>query len=125
MAEITAGMVKELREKTDAPMMECKKLAGGGIRRGHSSNKIHFPLQQQARINLLQHIDRADGHQKQETDCSESQCIAATLAKRRDIQLIDAEFAERIQASARHSAVRNVQVTMIGRAAPTCLHGSP
>ena len=25
MAEITAGMVKELREKTGAPMMECKK----------------------------------------------------------------------------------------------------
>ena len=25
MAEVTAGMVKELREKTDAPMMECKK----------------------------------------------------------------------------------------------------
>ena len=25
MAEITAGMVKALREKTDAPMMECKK----------------------------------------------------------------------------------------------------
>ena len=25
MAEITAGMVKELRERTDAPMMECKK----------------------------------------------------------------------------------------------------
>ncbi len=25
MAEITAGMVKVLREKTDAPMMECKK----------------------------------------------------------------------------------------------------
>lgn len=25
MAAITAGMVKELREKTDAPMMECKK----------------------------------------------------------------------------------------------------
>jgi len=25
MVEITAGMVKELREKTDAPMMECKK----------------------------------------------------------------------------------------------------
>jgi elongation factor Ts len=32
MAEITAGMVKELREKTDAPMMECKRAlaeAGG------------------------------------------------------------------------------------------------
>jgi elongation factor Ts len=25
MAEVTAAMVKELREKTDAPMMECKK----------------------------------------------------------------------------------------------------
>ncbi len=25
MADITAGMVKELREKTDAPMMECKR----------------------------------------------------------------------------------------------------
>ncbi len=25
MAEITATLVKELREKTDAPMMECKK----------------------------------------------------------------------------------------------------
>jgi len=25
MAEISAGMVRELREKTDAPMMECKK----------------------------------------------------------------------------------------------------
>jgi elongation factor Ts len=26
MAEITAGMVKELRERTDAPMMDCKKV---------------------------------------------------------------------------------------------------
>jgi len=25
MAEITASMVRDLREKTDAPMMECKK----------------------------------------------------------------------------------------------------
>jgi elongation factor Ts len=34
MAEITAGMVKELREKTDAPMMDCKKAlteAGGDL----------------------------------------------------------------------------------------------
>ncbi len=34
MAAITAGMVKELREKTDAPMMECKKAlteAGGDL----------------------------------------------------------------------------------------------
>ena len=27
MAAITAAMVKELRVKTDAPMMECKKAA--------------------------------------------------------------------------------------------------
>jgi elongation factor Ts len=36
MAEITAAMVKELREKTDAPMMECKKAlteAGGDLDR--------------------------------------------------------------------------------------------
>ncbi len=34
MAEITASMVKELREKTDAPMMECKRAlteAGGDM----------------------------------------------------------------------------------------------
>ena len=34
MAEVTAGMVKELREKTDAPMMECKRAlaeAGGDM----------------------------------------------------------------------------------------------
>ncbi len=34
MAEITAGLVKELREKTGAPMMECKKAlteAGGDL----------------------------------------------------------------------------------------------
>jgi len=34
MAEITAGMVRELREKTDAPMMGCKKAlteAGGDL----------------------------------------------------------------------------------------------
>jgi elongation factor Ts len=34
MAEVTASMVRELREKTDAPMMECKKAlteAGGDL----------------------------------------------------------------------------------------------
>jgi len=34
MAEVTAGMVKQLRDKTDAPMMECKKAlaeAGGDM----------------------------------------------------------------------------------------------
>src|SRR3989339_290972 len=37
MAEITASMVKDLREKTDAPMMDCKKAlseAGGDAAEG-------------------------------------------------------------------------------------------
>ena len=43
MAEITAGMVKALREKTDAPMMECKKAlaeAGGDMTRAEEILRI-------------------------------------------------------------------------------------
>jgi len=43
MAEITASMVKELREKTDAPMMECKKAlaeAGGDMARAEEILRI-------------------------------------------------------------------------------------
>lgn len=43
MAEITAGMVKELREKTDAPMMECKKAlteAGGDLVRAEEILRV-------------------------------------------------------------------------------------
>jgi len=43
MAEITAGMVKELREKTDAPMMECKKAlaeAGGAMDRAEEILRV-------------------------------------------------------------------------------------
>jgi len=43
MAEVTAGMVKELREKTDAPMMECKKAlaeAGGNMSRAEEILRI-------------------------------------------------------------------------------------
>ena len=43
MAEITAGMVKELREKTDAPMMECKKAlteAGGDMAKAEEILRI-------------------------------------------------------------------------------------
>lgn len=43
MAEITAGMVKELREKTDAPMMECKKAlaeAGGDMARAEEILRV-------------------------------------------------------------------------------------
>ncbi len=43
MAEITAAMVKELREKTDAPMMECKKAlteAGGDLARAEELLRV-------------------------------------------------------------------------------------
>jgi len=43
MAEITAGMVKALREKTDAPMMECKKAlaeAGGNMTKAEEILRI-------------------------------------------------------------------------------------
>ena len=43
MAEITASMVKELREKTDAPMMECKKAlteAAGDLQRAEEILRV-------------------------------------------------------------------------------------
>jgi len=43
MAEITAGMVKELRERTDAPMMDCKKAlaeAGGDMSKAEEILRI-------------------------------------------------------------------------------------
>lgn len=43
MAEITAGMVKQLRDKTDAPMMECKKAlaeAGGELGRAEEILRV-------------------------------------------------------------------------------------
>ncbi|MCC7486848.1 MAG: elongation factor Ts [Burkholderiales bacterium] len=43
MAEISAGLVKELREKTDAPMMECKKAlteAGGDLARAEEILRV-------------------------------------------------------------------------------------
>ncbi len=45
MAEITAGMVKELRERTDAPMMDCKKAlteAEGDMGRAEEILRVRF-----------------------------------------------------------------------------------
>ena len=45
MAEITAAMVKELREKTDAPMMECKKAlteAGGDLEKAEEILRVRL-----------------------------------------------------------------------------------
>ena len=45
MAEVTAGMVKELRERTDAPMMDCKKAlteAEGDMVRAEEILRVRF-----------------------------------------------------------------------------------
>ena len=45
MAESTAGMVKELRDKTDAPMMECKKAlseAGGNFAKAEELLRVRL-----------------------------------------------------------------------------------
>jgi len=45
MADITAGMVKDLRDKTDAPMMECKKAlieAGGDLAKAEELLRIRL-----------------------------------------------------------------------------------
>ena len=45
MAEITAAMVKQLREKTDAPMMECKKAlteAGGDLEKAEEILRVRL-----------------------------------------------------------------------------------
>jgi elongation factor Ts len=45
MAEITAGMVKVLREKTDAPMMECKKAlaeSGGDLAKAEEILRVRL-----------------------------------------------------------------------------------
>ncbi|HXV08174.1 MAG TPA: translation elongation factor Ts [Burkholderiales bacterium] len=45
MAQVTAGMVKELREKTDAPMMECKKAlteAGGDMAKAEEILRVRL-----------------------------------------------------------------------------------
>src|SRR3569623_833788 len=45
MAEITASMVKDLREKTDAPMMDCKKAlseAGGDMQQAEEILRVRF-----------------------------------------------------------------------------------
>ena len=45
MAEITASMVKELRERTDAPMMDCKKAlteAAGDMQKAEEILRVRF-----------------------------------------------------------------------------------
>ena len=45
MTEVTAGMVRQLRDKTDAPMMECKKaLAEAGGEMGRAEEILRIKL---------------------------------------------------------------------------------
>ena len=62
MADITAGMVKELRERTDAPMMECKRAlteAGGDMERAEELLR----LGQVARLNTLGELAAGMAHE--------------------------------------------------------------
>ncbi len=52
MAEITAGMVKELREKTDAPMMECKKALSEAAIGIDSVDEIMIKAEEILRVKL-------------------------------------------------------------------------
>ena len=59
MAEVTAGMVKQLRDKTDAPMMECKKAlaeAGGEMERAEEILRIKLGNRASGRVELDQRI---------------------------------------------------------------------
>ncbi len=73
MAEITAAMVKILRDKTDAPMMECKKAlteAGGDIDRaeeilrvklGNKASKASSRIAAEGIVGVFVTDDRAQG----------------------------------------------------------------
>ena len=52
MAEITAAMVKELREKTDAPMMECKKALTEAASVATSASELMEKAEEILRVKL-------------------------------------------------------------------------
>ena len=56
MAEITASLVKELREKTDAPMMECKKAlteTGGDIVKAEEVLRVKLGKKVEGKANRI------------------------------------------------------------------------
>ena len=58
MAEITAALVKELREMTDAPMMDCKKAlseVGGDLKKAEELLRVKFgnkASKESGRVNI-------------------------------------------------------------------------
>lgn len=106
MAEITAGMVKELREKTDAPMMECKKAlteAGGDlakaeeilrVRLGNKASKAASRVTAEGVVGV--HIG-ADGR---EAAIVELNCETDFVAKNGDFLAFSSRLAKLVAESA-------------------------
>ncbi len=106
MAEITAGMVKELREKTDAPMMECKRAlteAGGDlakaeeilrVRLGNKASKAASRVTAEGVVGV--HIG-ADGR---EAAIVELNCETDFVAKNDDFLVFSSRLAKLVAESA-------------------------
>jgi len=100
MAEITAGMVKELREKTDAPMMECKKAlteASGDlvkaeeilrVKLGNKASKAASRVAAEGIVGLYQSPDNKLGA------IVEVNCETDFVAKNDDFQALAKQLAE-------------------------------
>jgi elongation factor Ts len=100
MAEITAGMVRELRDKTDAPMMECKKAlaeAGGDpakaeellrIRLGNKASKASARTAAEGMVAIHVAADAKTGA------IVEVNCETDFVAKTEDFQGFAASIAE-------------------------------
>src|SRR5712664_2492965 len=100
MAEITAGMVRELRDKTDAPMMECKKAlveAGGDpakaeellrIRLGNKASKAASRTAAEGTVAIHVASDGKSGA------IVEVNCETDFVAKTEDFQVFAASISE-------------------------------
>ena len=67
MAEITAAMVKALREKTDAPMMECKKAlteANGDMNRAEEVLRVKLGSKASKAAARVHHIIQPQHRQR-------------------------------------------------------------
>src|SRR5215467_6209469 len=100
MAEITAGMVKDLRDRTDAPMMECKKAlveASGDldkaiellrVRLGNKASKAASRTAAEGIVAIYVASDRKSGA------IVEVNCETDFVAKTEDFQGFAASLAE-------------------------------
>lgn len=105
MAEITAGMVKELRERTDAPMMECKKAlseASGDMEKAEEllrvrlGNKANKAASRVAAEGIVGTYISADGKL---ATIVELNCETDFVAKNEDFLAFGKELAELVAKS--------------------------